>query len=92
MRTSEGVSNMSVAQEVAWLVGYAGFELMVWGATWWFLSKVINEGPAMSNPIPSDGGEGLGTPASGRLRVRGEVETPKAETSVGPGLPSPQPA
>ncbi len=92
MRTSEGVSHMSVAQEVLWLVGYAGFELMVWGATWWFIGKVIHDGPALSNPIPKAGDEALGTPAKDGLSPDGTVETPKAETSVRPGQPSLQPA
>lgn len=91
MRTSEGVSRMSVAQEVIWLVGYAGFEVMVWGATWWFLAKVIRDGPALSNPIPRDGDEALATPARDGLPANGMVETPKAETAVRPGKPSLQP-
>ena len=92
MRTSEGVSHMSVLQEVVWLVGYAGFELMVWGATWWFLGKVIHAGPAVSNPVAPGGDEALGTPARDRLPADGVVETPKAETSVRPGRPSLSPA
>ncbi len=92
MRTAQGVSHMSVAQEVVWLVGYAGFELMVWGATWWFLGKVIHLGPVMDTPVPRDGDEALGTPAKGGLPMGGEVETPKAETPIRPGQPSPMPA
>ena len=92
MRTSEGVSHLSVAQELVWLVGYMGFELMVWGATWWFLAKVVHDGPALNTPIPRDGDQALGTPATGGLQGAGEVETPKAETPVRPGQPSPLPA
>ncbi|MDT7951349.1 MAG: cytochrome ubiquinol oxidase subunit I, partial [Acetobacteraceae bacterium] len=92
MRTSEGVSHLSVAQELLWLVGYAGFELMVWGATWWFLGKVLHNGPDISSPIPQEGDEPLGTPAHGGLPADGELETPKAETPVRPGRPTLHPA
>ena len=69
-----------------------GFELMVWGATWWFLAKVVHEGPALNNPIPRDGDEALGTPANSRPTADGIVETPKAEKAVQPGEPSASPA
>ena len=92
MRTSEGVSHMSVTQELFWLVGYAGFELLVWGATWWFLGKIMQEGPALQNPIPADGDEPLGTPAKNRPMADGTIESPKAERPVRPGAPSMHPA
>ncbi|PKY10941.1 cytochrome ubiquinol oxidase subunit I [Acidithiobacillus marinus] len=49
MRTYEGVSNMSVAQEVVWFVGYIIFELVVWSGAWYFFSRVIQKGV---NDIP----------------------------------------
>ncbi len=63
---------------------HAFFELIVWGSTWWFLSKIVREGPNMTSPVMRGGHEGLGTPAHGG---EGERETPKAEHSVGPGQP-----
>ena len=92
MRTAEGVSHMSIVQELLWLIGYMGFELMVWGATWWFLAKIVHDGPALGNPIPQEGDQSLGTPAQGGSPGSGTVETPKAETPVRPGWPSPHPA
>ena len=83
MRTSAGVSHMSVAQELLWLVGYAGFELTVWGATWWFLCKIVRQGPDMTSPIPKDGGERLGTLSADSHE--GSAETPKAEHPARPG-------
>ena len=85
MRTNEGVSHMSVAQEVVWLVGYMGFELMVWGATWWFLNKLVTQGPDMTTPIPQGGTESLGD-MSGDVQPRtNPVETPKASQPAKPG-------
>ena len=60
MRTADGVSKMSSAQELLWLGCYMVFELAVWGATWWFLYKVVLTGPDMTSPIPGDGQESLG--------------------------------
>ena len=88
MRTSQGVSHMSIAQEIGWLVGYAGFELMVWGATWWFLGKIVNGGPVMDTPVPQEGHDTLGTPAH-RNDPAGARETPKATHSAAPGIPHP---
>ncbi len=92
MRTSAGVSHMSVAQGLFWLIGYAGFELMVWGATWWFLGKIVNQGPNLTTPIPSKEDGTLGTPAKEGQSVRGEIETPKATRPMKPGHPHPHPA
>ncbi len=86
MRTSQGVSHLSVAAELLWLAGYVAFELMVWGSTWWFLAKLIRQGPNMTSPILHGGDEALGTPAHGGA---GDRETPKAEHPVGPGQPYP---
>ena len=85
MRTAQGVSRMSVAQEVFWLVGYVGFELMVWGATWWFLGKLIHQGPDMSAPIPADGRESLGDMPKEHEGATGHVESPKASRPAKPG-------
>ena len=89
MRTADGVSRMSVAQELLWLIGYAGFELMVWGATWWFLGKIVHGGPIMDTPIPQEGHQALGTLGEDGAPSKGERETPKATHSAGPGLPHP---
>ena len=89
MRTAQGVSHMSVAQELLWLVGYIGFELTVWGSTWWFLGKIIRQGPNMDSPIPRGGEESLGTLSSANRPELGETETPKAEHPVRPGQPHP---
>ncbi len=85
MRTLQGVSHLSIAEELLWLVGYAGFELMVWGSTWWFLSKVIRQGPNMDSPVQRGGEESLGTLARGTRPEQAETETPKAERPVRPG-------
>ena len=87
MRTAQGVSHMSVAEEVLWLAGYAGFELTVWAATWWFLGKVVRQGPDMTSPVMRGGDQTLGTisdePSSGGK------ETPKAEKPARSGHLSP---
>jgi len=44
MRTYEGVSKMSMAQEVIWFAGYVVFELAVWAGAWYFFSRVIAKG------------------------------------------------
>ncbi|MDD5279420.1 cytochrome ubiquinol oxidase subunit I [Acidithiobacillus sp.] len=49
MRTYEGVSHMSMGQEVVWFVGYIIFELAVWSGAWYFFSRVIQKGV---NDIP----------------------------------------
>jgi cytochrome d ubiquinol oxidase subunit I len=51
MTTAQGRSHMSLGQEIFWLVGYLGFELMVWGCTWYFFAKVIRKGPDMESPV-----------------------------------------
>ncbi|MGC9270485.1 cytochrome ubiquinol oxidase subunit I [Acidiphilium sp.] len=60
MRTSAGVSHMSVALELFWLVGYMAFELMVLGGAWYFIAKVIRTGPDMISPVVQEGHEALG--------------------------------
>ena len=89
MRTAQGVSHMSVSQEVLWLVGYAGFELMVWGATWWFLGKIVGRGPDMDAPIEDGGNQRLGTLNKGGSTEGGARETPKATHGAAPGMPHP---
>jgi cytochrome d ubiquinol oxidase subunit I len=49
MRTYEGVSHMSMTQEIVWFVGYIIFELVVWSGAWYFFSRVIQKGV---NDIP----------------------------------------
>lgn len=44
MRTYQGVSHMSVTQEMIWFVGYIIFELTVWGGAWYFFARVIQKG------------------------------------------------
>lgn len=85
MRTNQGVSHMSVAQEVIWLVGYMVFELMVWGATWWFLNKLVTQGPDMTTPIAQEGHESLGDLPKDHQEQMGTVETPKASKPAKPG-------
>ena len=85
MRTADGVSHMSVALELVWLLGYAAFELTVWASTWWFLAKVIRQGPNLDSPVVRGGHELLGTLSPGAGTVAGEKETPKAEEAVRPG-------
>ncbi|MBE7212893.1 MAG: cytochrome ubiquinol oxidase subunit I, partial [Gluconacetobacter diazotrophicus] len=84
LRTADGVSRMSVGAELLWLFGYIGFELTVWGATWWFLCKVVREGPNMDSPVIRGGDVPLGTMPADPV-VPGEKETPKAEEPVRPG-------
>lgn len=60
MRTSAGVSHMSVAQEIFWLVGYMSFEVSVLAGTWYFLAKEINKGPDMVTPVVQEGTHALG--------------------------------
>ena len=85
MRTDAGVSHMSVFQEVIWLVGYMGFELLVWGATWWFLNKLVTQGPNMDTPIPEEGQESLGDLPKDHQEQMGTVESPKASQPAKPG-------
>ena len=89
MRTADGVSHLSVIQEVLWIAGYAAFELTVWWTTWWYLAKVARNGPNMDTPIPQDGQETLGTLPKLDQDAKGRVESPKAETAVQPGHPQP---
>jgi cytochrome d ubiquinol oxidase subunit I len=51
MTTAQGVSHMSIAQEIFWMIGYVGFEVMVWGGTWYFFAKAIRQGPDMESPV-----------------------------------------
>ncbi len=85
MRTSEGVTHMSVAQDLVWFFGYMGFETMVWGATWWYLAKVIRQGPDMTTPVVKEGHESLGELPREDPEKSGTVESPKANRPVMPG-------
>ncbi|APZ42492.1 cytochrome ubiquinol oxidase subunit I [Acidihalobacter ferrooxydans] len=60
MRTAQGMSPMTVGQEIFWLAGYVIFELTVWGGTWYFFSKIIRKGPDMDSPVVGEGHEHLG--------------------------------
>ncbi|HEY1857259.1 cytochrome ubiquinol oxidase subunit I, partial [Acidocella sp.] len=51
MTSAQGTSIMSTAQEIFWMVGYLGFELLVWGGTWYFFAKVVRKGPDMDSPV-----------------------------------------
>lgn len=44
MRTYQGVSIMSVHEEIFWLLGYAFFELSTWAGAWYFFSRVMKTG------------------------------------------------
>ena len=83
--TEQGVTRMSNAQELFWLVGYMGFELMVWGATWWFLGKIVFQGPDMDSPVPEEGHESLGQMPTEEQGSMGGLETPKATEPARPG-------
>ncbi|HUN39564.1 MAG TPA: cytochrome ubiquinol oxidase subunit I [Acetobacteraceae bacterium] len=60
MRTAQGVSHMSVMSAALWLIGYMYFELIVWGSTWYFFSKVMRGGPDMESPVVHGGTQRLG--------------------------------
>lgn len=52
MRTSEGVSQMSITAEIVWFFGFLFFDIIVWYGAWYFFCKVIRKGPDMdSKPI-----------------------------------------
>ena len=78
MRTSAGVSRMSVPLEIFWLVGYVGFELMVLGGAAYFIAKLIRRGPDMNSPVAQDGHQSLG-----------EIEPPPRHEPVEPEYPRP---
>ncbi len=51
MRTSEGVSQMSIAAEIVWFVGFVVFDLLVWIGAWYFFAKVVRNGPDMQAEV-----------------------------------------
>jgi len=51
MRTSEGVSQMSITAEIIWFVGFVTFDLLVWIGAWYFFSKVIRNGVDMNAEV-----------------------------------------
>jgi cytochrome bd ubiquinol oxidase subunit I len=65
MTTAQGVSRMSVASEIFWMIGYVGFEIMVWGGAWYFFAKVVRQGPDLASPVEAKDHE----PASPTLRL-----------------------
>lgn len=60
MTTSQGVSHMSVAEAVFWLIGFVIFELGVWSGAWYFLAKVVRSGPDLDSPVVQEGHQLLG--------------------------------
>ena len=60
MTTAQGTSRMSVAEEIFWMVGYVGFELLVWAGTWYFFAKVMRQGADMTSPVVQEGHQKLG--------------------------------
>jgi len=64
MTTAQGTSRMGAAQEIFWMIGYVGFELMVWGGTWYFFAKAVRKGPDMESPV-----------VHGRQPAHGHAET-----------------
>jgi cytochrome d ubiquinol oxidase subunit I len=78
MRTSAGVSRMSVPLEIFWLIGYVGFELMVLGGAAYFIAKLIRRGPDMTSPVPQEGHQALG-----------HVEEPAHHEPASPEYPRP---
>jgi cytochrome d ubiquinol oxidase subunit I len=66
MRTYEGVSHMSVAEEMVWILGYVVFELATWSGAWYFFTRVIKQGPDLESSIPgSNNTEDESAPAGG---------------------------
>ncbi|GAN80628.1 cytochrome ubiquinol oxidase subunit I [Acidocella aminolytica] len=61
MRTADGVSHMGVAEASFWLVGYITFELSVWASVWYFLAKIMRQGPDIDSPIVHGGHQALGS-------------------------------
>ena len=51
MRTSEGVSQMSITAEIVWFVGFVVFDLLVWVGAWYFFAKVVRHGPDMQAEV-----------------------------------------
>ncbi len=51
MRTSEGVSQMSIGAEIAWFIGFVVFDLLVWIGAWYFFAKVVRKGPDLESPV-----------------------------------------
>ncbi|TMV73379.1 cytochrome ubiquinol oxidase subunit I [Thioclava sp. BHET1] len=60
MRTEDGVSHMSAALAIFWLIGFMAFEIVVTLGTWYFMAKVVRQGPDMTSPVPKEGHETLG--------------------------------
>ena len=60
MRTQDGVSHMSAAVAAFWLVGYMAFELAVWGSVWYFLAKIVRQGPDVTSRVAVEGHQALG--------------------------------
>ena len=78
MRVAQGMSPMTVGQEIFWLVGYVLFELTVWFGTWYFFAKVIRKGPDLESPVPAEGHEHLG-----------ELEPPQHDENAAPSYVRP---
>ncbi|HVE21881.1 MAG TPA: cytochrome ubiquinol oxidase subunit I [Acidocella sp.] len=51
MTTAQGTSRMSVGEEIFWMIGYLGFEVLVWACAWYFFAKVVRQGPDMESPV-----------------------------------------
>lgn len=51
MRTSEGVSQMSITAEIVWFIGFVIFDVLVWVGAWYFFAKVVRKGPDMESPV-----------------------------------------
>lgn len=86
MRTYQGVSHMTVGQEVFWWVGYIIFELTVWSGSWYFFSRVIAKGtdgiPHSDTLFHQDsGGKDGGEKAGGGL-VKPTFAKPTLEKNV----------
>ncbi len=73
MRVAQGMSPMTVGQEIFWLIGYVIFELAVWAGAWYFIAKVIRKGPDMDSPVVEEGHEYLG-----------ELEAPAHDENAAP--------
>ncbi len=78
MRTADGVSHMGVPEASFWLAGYVAFELTVWASVWYFLAKIMRQGPDMESPVVQGGHQALGS-----------LETPRHDPDAAPSYVRP---
>ncbi|HTJ58950.1 MAG TPA: cytochrome ubiquinol oxidase subunit I [Devosiaceae bacterium] len=79
MRTSEGVSHMSVFEGVFWLLGFVVFELAVLTGSFYYLCVIVKRGPDLTRPLPGEEHEPTEVEAEALLR---RTATPAAPQLV----------